>query len=295
MKVLVTGARGQLSRSLVERAAGRPGIEMIAVGRPELDLEVTGSVERVVAEIAPEVIVNAAAYTAVDQAEIEPERAFRVNAEAAGELAFAARRIDSPIVAISTDYVFDGSAACPYDETASPNPLNVYGRSKLLGEEQVRLANPRHLILRASWIYSPFGQNFAKSMISLAKDRDELRVIDDQRGAPTSALDLAEGILVALDRWRADGLESLVGTYHLAGGEVTSWYGFAAGIMDECRKRNLPSAEVRPIATSEWPAKAARPANSMLDSRKFKRDFGYSARPWKPSLAEMFARLVSPE
>src|SRR5689334_13543002 len=242
MKVLVTGARGQLARSLVERADSVPEFEIIAVGRPQLDLERTGSAKRVIDEIAPDLIINAAAYTAVDEAEREPDRAYRINADAAGEVAAAALGCGAPIIQISTDYVFDGSAAEAYDETATPNPINVYGMSKLAGEEQVRAANPRHVIVRTAWVYSPFGRNFVRTIMAAAQSRDTLTVVDDQRGTPTSALDLAGGVLQMLKR------ELPLGEiYHLAGQGSTSWCAFAAAIMDECRRRGLPAADVQPI------------------------------------------------
>jgi dTDP-4-dehydrorhamnose reductase len=293
MRILVTGSRGQVSRSLIERAGTRTGMDFVAVGRPELDLEQPGSAERIIADVAPDVVINAAAYTAVDQAESEPDRAFRVNADGAGEAAAAARRIGVPIVQISTDYVFDGSAREPYDEAAAPNPLNVYGRSKLEGEEQVRAANRDHLILRTSWVFSPFGHNFVKSMIAAAEQRDELSVVDDQSGCPTSALDFAEGILVMLERFSADGGEIVPGTYNLAGSSPATWFSLAREIMRACAERGRPSANVRPIATADWPAAAARPMNSRLDSSKFARDFGYWVRPWEECLPDIVDRLTA--
>ena len=292
MKVLVTGRDGQLARSLVERSAGREGIELVAVGRPELDLEVPGSAARVIAEASPEIVINAAAYTAVDQAEDEAERALRINADAAGEAAAAAREAGAAIIQISTDYVFDGRSDEPYDESTPTNPLGVYGRSKLAGEEQVRAANPDHLILRTAWVYSPFGRNFVRTMIAAAETRDVLTVVDDQLGNPSSALDLADGILTVVDNWRQGGRTGLGETYHLAGSVTTSWCGFARAIMDECRALGLPAAEVRPIRTDEWPTKAVRPQNSALDGAKFAGDFGFTMRDWRHSLATVVKRIA---
>jgi dTDP-4-dehydrorhamnose reductase len=293
MKVLVTGSSGQVARSLVERAAARESVEVIAVGRPQLDLERPGSAEQIVDSIRPDVIVNAAAYTAVDQAEDEPDRAFRINADAAGELAAAARRIDSPIVQISTDYVFDGSAAEPCVEAARPDPINAYGRSKLAGEEQVRSATPKFVIVRTGGVFSPFGRNFVKSMIAAASAGNPLRVVDDQHVTPTSALDLGEAILVMLEQSRWRGRFPNGELYHVAGTTAISWYGFARMIMDECRNRGLPAAEVLPIDSADWGAKAARPANSALDSSKFKQEFGYSCAPLETALGEVIGRLRS--
>lgn len=286
MRVLVVGAQGQVARSLVERAGNSPKIEIAAAGRSELDLEQPGSGAKAIADFAPDLVINAAAYTAVDQAESEPDRAFRINAEGAGELAAAAAAVNAPIIQISTDYVFDGSAAEPYDESALPDPLNVYGRSKLAGEEQVRVANPRHVIVRTAWVYSPFGRNFAKTMVNAARSRDMLTVVDDQKGSPTSSLDLADALLHMIERELPLGE-----TYHIAGTGSTSWCGFAQAIMAECRKLGLPAADVRPIASAEWPTDARRPVNSALNSCRFERDFGYSMPPWEESLPEIVHRL----
>ena len=293
MKVLVTGVQGQLARSLVERAAAGSRIEIIALGRPEIDLEIAGSAEAAVTAIRPEVVINTAAYTAVDQAEDEPERAFRINTEAAGEIAAAGRRVGAPIIQISTDYVFDGRADGPYVEDATPNPLGAYGRSKLAGEEEVRAANSEHVIVRTAWVYSPFGRNFVKTMMSAAETRESLSVVDDQLGSPSSALDLADGLLRILETWEQGRATGLGETYHLAGTGSTSWCGFARAIMAECGRRGLPSAEVRAIATADWPTKAARPANSVMSSAKFARDFAYSMPPWEESLGEVVDRLAA--
>jgi dTDP-4-dehydrorhamnose reductase len=292
MRVLVTGADGQLARSLVERSAAHPEIEIIAVGRPQLDLEIAGSSARTISDLRPEVVINAAAYTAVDQAEDEPDRAHRINAEAAGEVAAASERVGGRTIQISTDYVFDGQAAGPYAEDTQPNPLGAYGRSKLAGEEAVRAANRDHLILRTAWVYSPFGNNFVKTMMRAATARDTLTVVDDQRGSPSCALDLADGLLRIVEVWREGETTGLGETYHLAGTGSTTWCGFARAIMAECRKRGLPAAEVRPIATRDWPTKAARPANSVISSAKFSRDFGFSMPPWEESLAAVVDRLA---
>ena len=292
MKVLVTGREGQLARSLAERAAGREGIELLAIGRPELDLEVPGSAARAIAEASPDVVINAAAFTGVDQAEDEPDLAFRINADAAGEVAAAARDIGAAIIQISTDYVFDGRSEEPYAEDSATNPLGVYGRSKLAGEEQVRAANPDHLILRTAWVYSPFGRNFVRTMVAAAQTHDVLTVVDDQFGNPSSALDLADGILTVIDRWRQGRRIGLGETYHLVGSGSTSWCGFARAILDECRALGLPAAEVRPIRTDEWPTKAVRPRNSTLDCAKFAADFGFTMPEWRRSLATVVERLA---
>ena len=292
MKVLVTGTEGQIARSLVEAASVHAGIDVVAIGRPDLDLEQPGSAERVIAQLAPDIVINAAAYTAVDAAEDEPQRAFRVNAEAAGEVAAAAARIGAPVVHLSTDYVFDGTADEPYEENAAVNPLSVYGKSKLAGEEQVRSANANHLILRTAWVYSPFGRNFVKTMISAAARGLPLTVVSDQRGSPTSALDIAAGLLTIAERWKTEPAPGLGQTFHLAGTGSASWFGFAQAIMDECRKHGAPAVEIQPIASAQWPTKAPRPSNSVLNSCKFAREFGYSPPPWEQSLAIVAGRLL---
>jgi len=291
MKLFVIGSSGQLARSLAERAQERSGIELQLIGRPAVDLEVPGSAESAIAVAAPDVVINAAAYTAVDPAEDEPERAFRVNAAAAGEIA-AATAGNARLIHISTDYVFDGFAEEPYREDSQTNPLNVYGRSKLVGEASVRTANPEHLLLRTSWVYSPFGRNFVTTIMGAAERNDQLTVVDDQRGCPTSALDLAEGIFRVIDAWSSGSRIGLGATYHLAGTGPTSWCGFAQAIMEERRTHNLKTAAVVPIQTADWPTKAERPRNSTLDSGKFLRDFGFALPEWRSSLAEVVGRLA---
>jgi dTDP-4-dehydrorhamnose reductase len=288
MRVLVTGARGQVARSVVECAADMPELEVIAVGRPDLDLERPGSADRLISAVVPDVVINAAAHTAVDDAEREPQRAYRINAEAAGEVAAAALEHGAAIIQISTDYVFDGAAAEPYDESAVPDPLNVYGKSKLAGEEQVRAANPRHVIIRTAWVYSPFGRNFVKTIMKAAETRDTLTVVDDQRGSPTSALDLAGALLHMLQGELAFGE-----IYHVAGCGSTSWCGFAEAIMEDCRRLGLAAADVQPIASADWPTAARRPVNSALNSFRFEHDFGYSMPRWEESLPGIIGRISS--
>jgi dTDP-4-dehydrorhamnose reductase len=291
MKVLVTGRQGQLALSLVERAKGWSGIELSTLGRPDLDLEVPGSAARAIVAARPDVVINAAAYTAVDQAENEPERAFRINAEAAGEVASAAADLGAILVQISTDYVFDGRAHSPYREDVRPNPLGVYGRSKLAGEEQVHAAAGRHIIVRTAWVYSPFGSNFVKSIMAAAGKGRPLTVVDDQYGSPTSALDLADGLLRLVDRWQSDPAVGFGQTYHLAAAGSTSWCGFARAIMDESARVQAAVVAVNPIASADWPARAPRPAYSVLDSSKFLQTFGIGLGPWEQSVGEVVNRL----
>jgi dTDP-4-dehydrorhamnose reductase len=291
VKVLVTGRNGQLVQSLLERAAGTD-FELIALGRPELDLEQPGSAADAVRRLAPDVVISAAAYTAVDQAEDDPERAHRVNGVAPGELAEAAREVGARIIHISTDYVFDGRSPEPYQPGDRTNPLGVYGRSKLEGEERVRAATPDHLIVRTAWVYSPFGKNFLKTMMTVAQSRDVLTVVGDQRGNPTSALDIADGLLAVLARWAKGGAAGLGETHHLAGTGAASWAEFAQTIFAECARLGLPHASVTPIRTEDWPTRAVRPVCSMLDTSGFLRTFGFSMPEWQRSTADVVARLA---
>jgi dTDP-4-dehydrorhamnose reductase len=291
VRVLVTGRHGQVAQSLLERAAGRPGLELIAAGRPETDLGVPGSLAEAVIALRPAVVINAAAYTAVDRAEDEPDGAFRINAVAAGEAAAAAREVGARIIQLSTDYVFDGQAGGAQGELAATNPLSVYGRSKLAGEQQVRAASPEHAIIRTAWLYSPFGRNFVRTMVEAARTQDVLSVVDDQFGSPTSALDLAEGLLVMIDRWDRGDPAGVGGTYHLAGSGTASWFELAAQVMETCQAIGLPSAEVRPIKSRDWPTKATRPRNSVLDSGRFASELGFVLPDWRESVETVVRRL----
>jgi dTDP-4-dehydrorhamnose reductase len=292
VKVLVTGRDGQLARALGERAGGSRH-EIAFTARPDVDLATAGSVARAIETARPGVVVNAAAFTEVDRAEDEPELAMRVNGEAAGEAAAAAASVGAAIIQLSTDYVFDGTKPQPYVEDDPTNPLNVYGATKLAGEEAVRSANPRHLIVRTSWVISPFGHNFVKSIVAAAATRDVLTVVDDQHGRPTSALDLADALVRVLDRWDAGDEAGLGSTYHLAGGGEASWFELAQATMDECRRLGAPAARVSPIATAQWPTRAARPRNSVLDCSKFERDFGFTLPHWRDSLPAIVERVLA--
>ena len=293
MKILVTGAQGQLARSLVERAAGIAGIDLIAIGRPTLDLGVPGSASDAIRRHRPELVINSAADTDVDGAEEHQQLAYRLNAEAAGEVAAAAASVGAAVIQLSTDYVFDGAGTGPYAETAATNPINAYGRTKLAGEEAVRAANPDHLILRTAWIYSPFGRNFVKTMFDAAEERDELRVVADQRGSPTSALDLATALLGIAERWRQDSTTGRGQLYHLAGTGEASWHELAEELMVQRKRLGLRAPAVIPIPWKEWPMRAVRPEHSVLDSGRFARDFGIRLPDWRRSVAEVVERLAA--
>ncbi|MEW5864655.1 MAG: dTDP-4-dehydrorhamnose reductase [Pseudomonadota bacterium] len=276
MRILLTGAGGQLGRELARRL---PALgELVATDRAALDLSDPDAIRRTVRAARPQVIVNAAAYTAVDRAEAEPEAAHAVNATAPAVLAEEARRLGALLVHYSTDYVFDGEKRAPYVEDDPPNPLNVYGRTKLAGEQALRASGARHLILRTSWVYAPHGRNFLLAIARRARAGEPLRVVDDQTGVPTSAAFLAEAsvrILAAAER--AEGL------YHLAPAGSTTWCGFARAIV---ARLGLEVA-VTPISTAEYPAAARRPAYSVLDSSRARAAFDLPAMDWR----EVFERV----
>jgi dTDP-4-dehydrorhamnose reductase len=289
--ILVIGRGGQLASSLAERAEGR-GLTLSSAGRPDVDLRHEESLRRCIGTSGAAIVINAAAYTAVDQAEDEPDLAEAVNAVAPRLMAEAARDAGARLIHVSTDYVFDGGGDRPRTEADPTAPLGIYGRTKLRGEEAVRDTLPGHAIVRTAWVYSPFGRNFVKTMLAAAQVRPELRIVDDQFGNPTSALDLADGLLAIAERWQAAPHEAPGGTFHLAGTGSTSWAGFAREVFALSRACEGPSAEVVGIATSDWPAKAPRPLNSRLSSDLFERSFGYRAPEWQESLKGVVERLV---
>ncbi|TPI71977.1 dTDP-4-dehydrorhamnose reductase [Mesorhizobium sp. B2-8-9] len=291
MRLAVTGREGQVAASLVEAARGRDDVEVVAVGRPAFDLARPETVFAALEAARPDIVVSAAAYTAVDQAEDERDLAFAVNATGAGKVAEAAARLGVPVIHLSTDYVFDGAKDGAYVETDPTAPLGVYGASKLAGEEAVATANPRHLILRTAWVYSPFGRNFVKTMLRLAADRDEISVVADQWGNPTSALDIADAILHAAPKLGDGSNFAAFGVYHLAGEGDTNWSGFARHILDTSRAFGGPHAKVRDIATADYPTKARRPQNSRLSSAKFAEAFGWQAQQWREATERVVRQL----
>ncbi|TPM37561.1 dTDP-4-dehydrorhamnose reductase [Mesorhizobium sp. B2-3-4] len=292
MRLLVTGRDGQVATSLLEAGQARADAQIVPVGRPQIDLARPDTIIDVIAAASPDIVVSAAAYTAVDQAEDEPDLAFAVNATGAGKVAEAAARLGVPVIHLSTDYVFDGTKADAYVETDPTAPLGVYGASKLAGEQAVAAANPRHLILRTAWVYSPFGKNFVKTMLRLAADRNEISVVSDQWGNPTSALDIADAILHAAAMLHRNKDFAAFGTYHLAGTGDTNWSGFARHILDTSLKFGGSWARVRDIETMDYPTKARRPANSQLSSAKFADVFAWNAPDWRESAQAVVRRLV---
>jgi dTDP-4-dehydrorhamnose reductase len=297
VRILVTGRGGQVARSLAERADAHPDAEVAFAGRPHVDLLQPKTVRAAILRARPDVVVSAAAYTAVDEAEDEPERAFAVNANGAGVVASAAADAGAAIIHLSTDYVFSGNASGEYTETDTTDPRNVYGRSKLEGEHVVATANPRHVILRTAWVYSPFGKNFVKTMLSLASQRDHVRIVADQWGNPTSAADIAEGILliaktITTDRRVQFGQAEFYGVFHLAGAESTNWVGLARQVFAASATLGGPSAQIEEIATADYPTKARRPQNSRLSCEKLLGVYGWRPPQWQASCAAVVARLV---
>ena len=276
MKILLTGCSGQLGREL-KRSLACLG-ELVACDRAQLDLAKPEALRDAVRAIAPTVIVNAAAYTAVDKAEAEPGMAEAINAVAPGILAEEARRLGALLIQYSTDYVFDGTKPAPYTEDDIPAPLSAYGRSKRAGD--------RHLIFRTSWVYGLHGANFMKTMLRLGKERDELRVVGDQVGAPTWTRHLADATALILARRDAPG-----GLYHLAAAGETSWHGYAEAIFVAARAAGLleKSPVVRRITSADYPLPAARPANSRLDCSRLRHDFGLALPDWRTGLIDCLA------
>lgn len=291
MRLLVTGREGQVAQALLALASNE--VEVVALGRPALDITDRASVERAIAEHRPDVVVNAAAYTAVDKAESEEDAAFAVNATGAGNVAAAAAAAGLPVIHVSTDYVFAGDKAEPYREDDETGPQGAYGRSKLDGERQVVAANPDHAILRTAWVYGPFGANFLKTMLRLSETRDEVRVVADQRGTPTYAPDIAEAILaVARAMRREPDNRALRGVFHMVSGGETTWAGFAEAVFERLAAGGGKVVRVVPITTADYPTPARRPANSRLDTSHFTSAFGHTMSAWTDGVSRCMALLA---
>lgn len=294
MRLLVFGRSGQLATELA-RQPMPVGWTRSQIGRPDVDITDRRQVSRAVEEQAPTAVINATAYTAVDNAESEPEAAFAVNRDAAGHIAVAAARNAALMVQVSTDYVFDGLRAGFLREDDEVHPLGVYGASKEAGERAVRAAGNRHLIVRTAWVYSPFGRNFVKTMLRLMETRPHIDVVDDQHGSPTSARLLAATLLEMCARAMHDA--NLYGTYHLACRGEATWFQFAKAIQEEAAAvfgSNWPGARchIRPIATVDYPTPAQRPANSRLDCSKLSRQFGLTLPCWRAELRPCIVELA---
>jgi len=286
VKLLITGAHGQLGRELMRLGAGH---ELMTVCHDQLDITDQDDVLDCCASFHPDVVINAAAYTAVDKAEADVESAFAVNRDGPANLARACKQLHIPLIHVSTDYVFDGTTGA-YTEDDLVSPLGVYGTSKLAGERAVQQYASKYLILRTSWVFSAHGNNFVKTMLRLGSERDELGIVADQHGCPTSASELARGIYAALaicensEPW---------GVYHFCQPEPTTWFDFAKAVFAEARAQGitLSVANVNAIATSAYPTPASRPANSVMDCRKFETTFNFNIHPWKDSLARVVGEM----
>lgn len=294
MRIVVAGWHGQLAHELSALAAARHDVTAFAVARPALDLCDSPSVGRTVFGIAPDIIINTAAYTDVEGAEAEPARAFRLNTVGAASLAAQAAKIGIPIIQLSTGHIFDGEKAGAYCEDDDPGPLNVYGRSKLESERAVADANPRHIILRTTWIHSPYGRNFVKSILREASRRATIDVVDDEIGSPTYARDLAAAILDIATMVLAAPEGARWGTYHVAGtGGGVSWYGFAQQVIQASRLLGGPCADLHAIKSRDYGAHAARPRNSCLDCSRLQTVFGLTMPDWRPAVDDCVRRLLA--
>jgi dTDP-4-dehydrorhamnose reductase len=289
MRVLVAGSSGQVARALTEAGGNR--FTLKAFGRPELDLERPDTVREAFKIFQPDIVINAAAYTAVDKAESEPDTAIRVNADGAGLLAELAAAAHSPIVHLSTDYVFAGDKGTPYSEADPVAPVSAYGRSKLQGELRVAAANPRHVILRTAWVHAPYGANFLRTMLRLADAKSEVDVVADQSGAPTYAPDIAYALLAIVSRLR-DGSGTPWGVYHMTSTGSCVWADFAEYIFHKSAEAGGPFAKVNRITTAEYPTLVKRPANSCLDCSKLLSDFGVALPHWRSGVDRCIVRVL---
>lgn len=287
LRILITGQHGQVSQALQHSLKGLG--EPIVVGREQLDLSQPESIRAVVRELKPGLIINAAAHTAVDQAESEPDLAFAINATSPGVLAEEAAALGIPLIHYSTDYVFDGSKDGPWTESDTPNPLGVYGSSKLAGEQAIEKAGGQYLILRTSWVYSLTGRNFLLTMQRLLQEREKLTIVADQIGAPTWAGAIAQSTRQLIERWR-DGKPGAWGVYHLTAAGETSWFGFAQAIGQQLIKTGKPCATLEPIPSSAYPTPAKRPLNSRLDCSRLAREWGVSQADWHDAMLECLAQ-----
>lgn len=287
--ILLTGVNGQVGYELQHTLSvlGRT----VALDRSQLDLSDPDAIRRVVRELKPNLVINPAAYTAVDKAESEPELAFAINATAPAVLAEEAARLGATLVHYSTDYVYDGSKSSPYVENDPTNPLSVYGKSKLAGEEAIRAVGLPHLILRTSWVYGARGKNFLRTILRLAAEREQLRIVGDQFGAPTWSRNIAEATATAMLDWQ----HGKSGTYHMTCAGQTSWHGFAQAILRQYQtmqtEQNWPPLKASPdsiaaITTAQYPTPAQRPANSVLDNSKLRETFGMEMPDWQASMSE---------
>jgi dTDP-4-dehydrorhamnose reductase len=289
--LLVTGGTGQLAGALEDAGAS---VDILRVGRPDFDFDRPESIDETFRDASPALVVNAAAYTAVDAAEQDAEAAARANHAGPARLAALCAAAGVPLIHVSTDYVFDGAKGAPYAETDATSPQGVYGATKLAGEQAVLSSGAHAVILRTSWVYAPSGRNFVRTMLNAGRTRDLLRVVADQKGCPTTAIDLAAAILTIAQRVMAEGWQDRFGgVFHAAGTGWTTWHGLACATFVEAASRapGMKVPTVEPIATADWPTPARRPADSRLDCDKLEQVFGVRLPPWQDGLARTMAAM----
>lgn len=293
-KILLTGVNGQVGYALLSQLSD---FNLVGLSRNDLDLSNTDEIRRVVREIKPNIIINPAAYTAVDKAESEPGLAYAINATAPQTLAEEAAKMGSALIHFSTDYVYDGNKETPYIETDEVNPTSIYGKSKLAGEDAIRNIAVPHLILRTSWVYGAYGKNFLKTILRLASERDSLGIVADQIGAPTSSLSIASAVKELLTKWDAEKASD-TGAYHFTNTGFTSWHGFACeivkqyGVMHIQPALKVHSDAINALTTADYPTPAARPENSCLDNGKLKHTFGVVLPSWQSGLKEVLQTMT---
>jgi dTDP-4-dehydrorhamnose reductase len=280
-KIMVTGANGQLGKEIQQLCSAYPQYEFVFLAKDDFPLEQYELGRNFFRTLTPAFCINCAAYTAVDKAEEEKELAMQINGEAVGVLAAICKEYDCKLVHLSTDYIFDGMGTTPYGEDFPPNPINSYGETKLEGEKQVMQLNPDSIVIRTSWVYSPYGKNFVKTMLKLLKEKSEICVVNDQVGSPTYAADIAAVILQLLGKWKP-------GIYHYSNDGVISWYEFAEAIKEIAGS----SCIVVPVTTADYPTLARRPAFSVLDKTKIQQAFGIKLNDWKASLSDCIRRIT---
>jgi dTDP-4-dehydrorhamnose reductase len=291
LRIVVTGKEGQVARSLIALGP-KTDVEIVPVGRPELDLADPATILPALAAARPDVIVSAAAYTAVDKAETEKELAFAINGQGAGAVAEAARVLGVPILHLSTDYVFDGAKPGCYLETDPVGPQSVYGASKLDGERRVAAATPDHAIFRTAWVYSPYGANFLKTMLRLGETRETLSVVADQQGCPTSAEDIARAIIEAARTLTSDDGSQYRGIFHLTGSGRASWADFAEQIFAAAEACGRKTVTVTPISSDQYPSPVKRPANSRLSAEKLRDIYRITLPDWRQSTVKVVQTLL---
>jgi dTDP-4-dehydrorhamnose reductase len=292
MRLLLLGGTGQVGREFQSLAFPK-GTDVVAPARADRDLTDPRAITELIAAYSWDAVINVAGYTNVDRAESDQSTAFAVNADAPAHLAAETERHAIPLIHISTDYVFDGRKNAPYVETDVPAPLNAYGASKLAGERAVATNNPRHVILRTAWVFSSHGHNFVKTILRLAAERERLTIVDDQRGCPTSARDIAIACRHIALLCAAQPAEAPYGLYHYTGGGEASWYEFARAIVDLAARALARSPQIVPIKTIDFPTAAVRPVDTRLDCTAIDRAFGISQRPWRQALKEVLQEIMA--